>query len=160
MKTANATVAAMAARLEREGRFGATRSCLQHGSVTVYAHCLRVACTACALARALHLRVDENALIRGALLHDYFLYDWHEKDASHRMHGFTHPATALRNAGEDWSLSPIEKEIISKHMFPLTPLPPTCREAWLVCLADKLCAAGETCGGLREKLPVLRLKHA
>ena len=119
-----------------------------------------MACTACALARALHLRVDENALIRGALLHDYFLYDWHLKDPSHRLHGFTHPATALRNAGEDWSLSPIEKEIISKHMFPLTPLPPTCREAWLVCLADKLCAAGETCGGLREKLPVLRLKHA
>ena len=77
MKAANAAVAAMAARLEREGRFGATRVCLQHGSVTVYAHCLRVACTACALARALHLRVDENALIRGALLHDYFLYDWH-----------------------------------------------------------------------------------
>ena len=35
MKTANAAVAAMAARLEREGRFGATRACLQHGSVPV-----------------------------------------------------------------------------------------------------------------------------
>ena len=63
-------------------------------------------------------------------------------------------------AGEECSLCLIVKEIFSKHMFPLTPLPPTCREAWLVCLADKLCAAGETCGGLREKLSVLRLKHA
>ena len=28
-------------------------------------------------------------------------------------------------------------------MFPLTPLPPRSREAWLVCLADKLCAVQE-----------------
>ena len=28
-------------------------------------------------------------------------------------------------------------------MFPLTPVPPACREGWLVCLADKLCAVQE-----------------
>jgi len=144
-------VARAAARLEREGRYAETRRCIQHGSVTVYAHCLRVADTACLLAEALHLPVDKRALIRGALLHDYFLYDWHVKDPSHRLHGFTHPAAALRNASEDWTLSPIERDIIQKHMFPLTPILPACREAWLVCLADKLCAAQETCGGLAER---------
>ena len=25
-------------------------------------------------------------------------------------------------------------------MFPLTPVPPTCTEAWIVCIADKICA--------------------
>lgn len=27
----------------------------------------------------LHIEVDTHSLIRGALLHDYFLYDWHKK---------------------------------------------------------------------------------
>ena len=88
-------------------------------------------------------QVDRAALIRGALLHDYFLYDWHEKDDSHRLHGFTHPRTALRNACADWTLTDREQNIILRHMFPLTPVPPACREGWLVCLADKLCAVQE-----------------
>ena len=50
------------------------------------------------LAEFFHLKVNEKALIRGALLHDYFLYDWHIKRKGHHFHGFTHPATALRNA--------------------------------------------------------------
>ncbi len=29
-------------------------------------------------------------------------------------------------------------------MFPLVPVPPTCREAWIVCMADKWCALYET----------------
>ena len=66
----------LAARLEKEGRYTATRRCIQHGKVSVYAHCVSVADTACVLAETLHLRVNERALIRGALLHDYFLYDW------------------------------------------------------------------------------------
>ena len=74
-----ARVAAAAARLEKEGRYTATRRCIQHGKVSVYAHCVSVADTACVLAETLHLRVNERALIRGALLHDYFLYDWHDK---------------------------------------------------------------------------------
>ena len=148
-----ARVAAAAARLEKEGRYTATRRCIQHGKVSVYAHCVSVADTACVLAETLHLRVNERALIRGALLHDYFLYDWHDKANGHHWHGFTHSGTALHNASEDWKLTPVERDIIKKHMFPLTPIPPTCREAWLVCLADKICAAKETTGGIYGKLP-------
>lgn len=76
-------MAAAAARLEKEGRYTATRRCIQHGKVSVYAHCVSVADTACVLAETLHLRVNERALIRGALLHDYFLYDWHDKANGH-----------------------------------------------------------------------------
>ena len=107
-----ARVAAAAARLEKEGRYTATRRCIQHGKVSVYAHCVSVADTACVLAETLHLRVNERALIRGALLHDYFLYDWHDKANGHHWHGFTHPGTALHNASEDWKLTPMEREII------------------------------------------------
>lgn len=136
-------ILAAAAQLERQGRYADTRRFVQHGGVTVYRHCVRVAVLSCRLADAFGWQVDRAALIRGALLHDYFLYDWHEKDDSHRLHGFTHPRTALRNACADWTLTDREQNIILRHMFPLTPVPPRCREGWLVCLADKLCAVQE-----------------
>ena len=85
-----------------------------------------------------------SAIQDSFLRHDYFLYDCHENDPSHRLHGFTHPKRALINATADWNLSDRTQNIILRHMFPLTPVPPACREAWLVCLADKVCALAET----------------
>ena len=132
------------ADLDRTGRLALARAAIQHGSTTGFAHCVKVACFSLFLANKLHIPVNTHALLRGALLHDYFLYDWHEKNAGHRFHGFTHPATALKNAQEDFMLTPVEKDIIARHMFPLCPIPPRCREAWLVCAADKYCALLET----------------
>ena len=57
------------------------------------------------------------------------------------------PFFALERAEEDFDLTPIERNIIARHMFPLVPIPPACREAWIVCLTDKACALGETIGG-------------
>lgn len=84
--------------------------------------------------------------MRGALLHDYFLYDWHIPDEvnPHRLHGFYHPGVALRNAIRDYELTELEKDIIKKHMWPLTVVPPGCREAWIVTMADKWCSLLET----------------
>lgn len=120
------------------------RGHMQHGRVSVYRHSLAVALMCLKLARGLRMRVNERALVRGALLHDYFLYDWHEKDPSHKWHGFTHPATALRNASRDFDLGKTERDMIAHHMFPLVPSPPRCRESVLLCVADKLCAIQET----------------
>ena len=79
-------------------------------------------------------------------MHDYFLYDWHDKyrDNYQRLHGFYHPGIALRNAQKEYSLSDREKDIIKKHMWPLTIIPPACREAWIVTAADKYCSLLET----------------
>lgn len=76
---------------------------LQHGTVSVFDHSFAVACLGLYLVLALGLRVDRRALVRGALLHDFFLYDWHVRDPSHRLHGFTHPRRALANAGRNFS---------------------------------------------------------
>lgn len=130
--------------LEKEGRLTMEKSYIQHGSTSVYEHSVKVAYTSLYFARRFRLNIDEKSLIRGALLHDYFLYDWHEKDKSHRLHGFYHPSTALRNAKEDFDLNPIEENMIVRHMFPLTPIPPRYKEAWILCLADKYCATIET----------------
>jgi uncharacterized protein len=88
--------------------------------------------------------VDYATLIRGALLHDYFLYDWHERNNEHRLHAFSHPRKAMQNACEDFELTSKEKNIILRHMFPLTPIPPYYLESWIVCVADKYCALKET----------------
>ena len=134
---------------------------LQHGEVSVFAHSIAVACVclliARLLSRCLKIRLNERALVRGALLHDYFLYDWHVPDKSHRLHGdwhvpdkshrlhgFFHARRALRNASRDFALGEIERDMIAKHMFPLNLRPPVFRESIILCIADKLCAADET----------------
>ena len=119
-------------------------------------HSVAVAYVSFYIAEKYRIRVNCHALIRGALLHDYFLYDWHEKDDSHKWHGFYHAGKALQNAMEDFELSEIEKETIRRHMFPLNPIPPCCREAWIVTLADKICSGGETVEGFREKFEEIR----
>lgn len=140
------------AHVRERGRVHLMEASIQHGRVTTWDHSVGVATTALAIAAFLRLRVRRDQMVRAALLHDYFLYDWHEKNAGHRFHGFTHPATALKNAQEDFMLTPVEKDIIARHMFPLCPIPPRCREAWLVCAADKYCALLETLTPLLRSL--------
>ena len=122
-----------------------SRTFYQHGKINIYVHSLRVAYICYYWVKKYHLHVDEKALIRGALLHDYFLYDWHDKEHEHkRPHGFFHPSAALCNAKQDFILTRKEENIIQRHMFPLTLIPPGCKEAWLVCMADKVCSTRET----------------
>lgn len=125
-------------------RFPESRQYMQHGTTSVYMHSLSVAYLSCLLAERWNLKADWISMIRGAILHDYFLYDWHVKDAGHRLHGFHHPAKSLKNAREDFILNEKEQSIILRHMFPLTPVPPSSKEGWIVCLADKICSSFET----------------
>ncbi len=112
-------------------------------------HSIRVAETSLMLSdllgRKTKIQCSEKELVRGALLHDYFLYDWHEKNAGHELHGFTHAAAALKNARKDFQITEKEADIIEKHMFPLNLTKvPGCREAWIVTMADKYCSLVET----------------
>lgn len=126
-------------------RMNKSRTFYQHGKINIYVHSLRVAYICYYWVKKYHLHVDEKALIRGALLHDYFLYDWHDKEHEHkRPHGFFHPSAALCNAKQDFILTRKEENIIQRHMYPLTLIPPGCKEAWLVCMADKVCSTRET----------------
>lgn len=117
---------------------------VQHGTTSLYQHCISVAYRSVVLAVALHANVDLRSMIRGALLHDYYLYDWHDKEARSKLHGFHHPRIAFENAQREFPLNSIESDIIRKHMFPLTPKPPKYRESWIICIADKLCSIQET----------------
>lgn len=126
-------------------RFFQTNQYMQHGSTTTYEHTISAACVCLWLARKLHIRCDEQSLVRGALLHDYFLYDWHSPRRTHPpKHATRHGSYALKNASEDFSINPLEAEMIREHMWPCTLKPPRHREAYVLILADKICSLKET----------------
>lgn len=123
----------------------------QHGTVTVYDHSVAVALMCLRLAGLFRLRTDTRTLVRGALLHDYFLYDWHVKVKGRPLHGFWHARLAMANAQRDFGLNPVERNMILSHMFPMNRTLPRYRESVLLCTADKVCAARETFLGLLHR---------
>ena len=126
----------------------------QHADISTLEHSFSVAYVSFWVCESFHLSVDRRSLIRGAMLHDFFLYDWHSGAGDRRgLHGFTHPRTALRNAERLFSLTDREKDIIVKHMWPLTPALPKYGESYLVSAADKYCSFVET---VRHR-PVVRM---
>lgn len=120
---------------------------VQHGHTSTYQHSMNVVRLSYWLNKRFHLHADEKALLVGALLHDFYLYDWHEKSTWHRWHGFSHPFRAAGNARKIFKINEKEKQIIESHMWPLTLRHmPVSREAVIVCLADKCCSVIETVG--------------
>ena len=124
---------------------------LQHGNTNIMKHCRNVAYYSFKCAKILekyfHIKFDYESLIIGAFLHDLFMYDWHEKNNGHRLHGFSHPKTASQNAQALCNITFKQQSIIESHMWPLTITKiPTSREAFLVCFFDKYSAILETFG--------------
>ncbi len=111
---------------------------IQHGCSSIYEHCHNVALESLKIAARFNVKCDIKSLVRGALLHDYFLYDWHDKKNRLPHHGYKHPIYALSNAKKDFDISKTEANIIASHMFPLCFVLPRCKEALIVSFADKI----------------------
>ena len=127
----------------------------QHGTTTVYKHSRNVAYFSLYIAKKLEtkyrIKFNYNNLIIGAFLHDLFLYDWHEKDPTHRLHGYKHPITASINAKKICNVNEDILKIIRTHMWPLTITKiPSTKEAFLVCIADKIMATKEIIDNLKK----------
>jgi uncharacterized membrane protein len=97
-----------------------------HHNSSIYKHVRDVAYMSYRICK--YLKLDYRSAARGALLHDFFLYDWRNHDepdlAREKNHGLEHPKIALANAEKYFLLNEIEKDIIKKHMWPLTMTPP------------------------------------
>lgn len=117
---------------------GELKNFKQHGSVTCFEHSLSVSYYSYLVCR--YFGMDYRAAARGGLLHDLFLYNWHKSKLIGGKHGFTHPYTALENANKHFKLNKREKDIIVKHMWPLTVLLPRYKESFVVSCVDKYCA--------------------
>lgn len=118
----------------------------QHGKVSTYEHCVAVAELSYEIDKTLSLNSNLNVLLTGAMLHDFYLYDWHMYDnGEHQLHGFSHAATACRNARKYFGVNKKTGHVISSHMWPLNITSfPRSREAWIVCIADKFVSLRET----------------
>jgi len=114
----------------------------QHCNVSCFEHCYRTAYYCYRICKAMHW--DYVAVSRAAMLHDLFLYDWRVKGNRKGLHAFTHPKAAYMNASKLFDLSEKEKDIIVKHMWPLTLAIPKHKESFVLTLMDKYSAISES----------------
>ena len=86
---------------------------IQHGEISCYTHCYYVAYYTYLICKK--LKLDYKSAVRGAMLHDLFLYDWHTTspaDINEKgVHAWAHPRIALKNASKIFTLNDTEKDI-------------------------------------------------
>lgn len=107
---------------------------IQHGKTSVFDHAVNVASLCQEYLEKKNIECDD--LVIAALLHDYFLYDWHDKKQYPRkgLHGFTHAKDAANNAIRDFNISKKSARYIRCHMFPMNLFTgfPNSKFAWVL----------------------------
>lgn len=137
----------------------------EHHGKKRFDHSVLVAYNSFVIAKKANL--DVISVARGALLHDFFFDETLEKKRAKRkkekglkkltsMQAFTHPERALNNAEKHFELNELEKDIICKHMFPLTFEMPKYSESWIVNGVDTSIAIKEMFEALCRN-PILTL---
>ena len=118
------------------------KSFKQHYDTSCLEHCLEVSYISYLICKKLGL--DYASAARAGLLHDLFLYDWRnsrKKLHLEKYHAFIHPQIALDNASNLFELNDKEKDIILKHMWPVTFLSfPKYKESFIITIVDKYSA--------------------
>ena len=116
----------------------------QHYNVNCFFHCLFVSYNTYLICKKHNY--DYVSAARAGMLHDFFLYDWHEdKKKINRkgLHAFTHGKSAYKNAIGIFDLNDKEKDIIKKHMWPVTPSIPKYLETFIITYVDKIVTINE-----------------
>ena len=114
----------------------------QHFNVSCFDHCLYVSYNLYIICKK--NKLDYVSAARAGLVHDLFLYDWRKRqDGRKGLHAYTHSKTAYENAKKIFDLNEIEKDIILKHMWPVTLGLPKYKESFLITYVDKYFAYAE-----------------
>ena len=130
----------------------------QHYDISTFEHCLNVSYISYKICKK--LKWDYKSMARAALLHDLFLYDWRNSRKELNLdgyHAFVHPKIALENASKLYDLNDKEKDIIVKHMWPVTMTLPKYKESYLITLVDKYSAIQESAQYYRKKIESKKL---
>ena len=148
------TLNTVIAPLERDECVRSMEGFVQHGAVNTLEHCRNVAEVSWWLSRRLNLQVDPHTLLTGAMLHDFYLYDWH---GSGWRHSYRHAERARKNATEHFGIDERTQHVIRCHMWPISITHvPHSREAIVVTLADKYVSLHETLFQRRRSRRVCR----
>ncbi len=116
----------------------------QHFEIDRLQHITGVAYLSYVISKKLGL--DYKSAARAAVMHDLVYYDWRNGETGgwHKNHGYKHPKYACYNAAELCDgISELEWNIILRHMWPLTVIPPKYKEGMVVTFSDKYCATRE-----------------
>lgn len=113
----------------------------QHRGVSILEHSISVSYLSYRICKEVGL--DYRSAARGGLLHDFFLYQRHVNKPYKGWHTLGHPKLALKNAEAISSLNRRERDIIVKHMWPISVRLPLYRETYVVSMVDKYCCATE-----------------
>ena len=119
----------------------------QHFDTSCYEHCYIASYYCYIICKKLHL--DYKSAARAAMLHDLFLYDWRDKNSHQRFHAFHHGKTACQNACKIFELNQKEKDMITRHMWPVTLSFPNSTEGFILTLVDKYCAIYESWNAIK-----------
>ena len=123
----------------------------QHYDTTCFDHCYTAAYYCYLICKKYNL--DYKSATRAAMLHDLFLYDWRKRQPDRKgLHAFTHGKVACQNACKLFDLNEKEKDIIIKHMWPVTIEFPKSVEGFILTFVDKYCAISESLEVLQTKL--------
>ena len=110
-----------------------------HGDVSCHFHTLFVAYIT--YKTCLHTDCNTVEATRAAMLHDFYLYNWHIVKHD-ELHAFYHPKEALKNAEHYFGrLSDLQRDMILAHMWPMHLTPPRSAEGMILTAADKICAS-------------------
>lgn len=114
----------------------------QHYNINCFDHCLFVSYNTYLICKKCHL--DYISAARAGMLHDLFLYDWRKRENGRTgHHAFTHGRAAYEHASTFLDLNEKEKDMIIKHMWPVTLAIPKYKETFIMTLVDKYFAVAE-----------------
>ena len=119
-----------------------------HHGTTRLDHSRRVAYYTYKVTKFFHL--NYKSATKAALLHDFF---FDELDGENQHIRLTeHPSYALNNARRYFDITPLEADIIYKHMYPVTKRMPKYIESWIVDGIDDLVAVYERYATSKQKV--------
>lgn len=132
----------------------------QHYETSCFDHCLEASYFCYKICKK--FKLDYVSAARAAMVHDLFLYNWRERQPDRKgLHAFTHGKTSYENACKIMKLNNLQKDMILKHMWPLTISIPRYRETFILTLVDKYCALSESYYEIKSKhLKKLQTKKA
>ncbi len=132
--------------------FSKTKDIVHHG-MNRYDHSLRVSYYSYKIAKV--LKLDEEEVARGALLHDFFLDNNRDVNLRERVSLLiNHPKYALDKASQHFDLTEKQKDMIVSHMWPVSIRAPRYLESWIVDLTDNYVAIAEAMYNARSQLSV------